>query len=812
MMKRTRGSIINRGSEIVAQALIKDNNVKVTSRGREFYNSNNFPIRLWLYHFLISNVKQPRPYSMDISVVESIWNVVLSQKLFHNRNEIVLMSVPEWVDQAFLDKLDGGLLHEIFHTLYTETGRSLDFRHVSKVLSASYRQDVPYYKYKDIMFYINNIFEDHYIERKGLEAYKGACKKLQATQNMIWDREREARIHRPLGEPFVDSKGNMRNAFNAHSHMTGYILANLKSDYLKCTILDEFDENIRKLVDTEFKDILVESRRTQNSYDVLKITFDYINKLHDLQEQEEEKEEEPESENQQQSKSEKEKEVGNGDSSKSEECSGESTSQDRDDEADIDEDGDGGNGERSDDETSGDSEQSESVPDEGDIKGDEEDEDGEGESVPEKENQNGNDQNGDGGEGQLKDDDTQDMSDADSESTSDSGSGNDDIEGESKQDSEYESRCDGEDNPESGQDSQEFGGEMDEDGVDYTDNASQPESGSLKEALILLNDSDGSLAELLDIAAALQQEWDDSISEHVSDLPFPYTREYDKEVIVKDTLRNEKKFKSTEQEVRQSILFMKPRFQSFFRGKDNVRVSHKEERGRRLSPRTIASVVYKEKPKPFMKTYESVSKNSVVSLCVDESGSMSSMMGRVQHSVLSIALTLASLKVPLEISGFSSGTYYPTNVKFDQLNGFTRSSNVIYNIYKQFDEPNNIKSQMKICSMADRELTPLPDAIEWSANRLARRKEDQKVLFVITDGYPCYGGASSLSEEDYLNIMKNQVDLYKQWYNIDIMFLGIGGATFVDRYPNSMYIKSSKSMGQDMAKFLLEQMKRIVGG
>ena len=67
------------------------------------------------------------------------------------------------------------------------------------------------------------------------------------------------------------------------------------------------------------------------------------------------------------------------------------------------------------------------------------------------------------------------------------------------------------------------------------------------------------------------------------------------------------------------------------------------------------------------------------------------------------------------------------------------------------------------------------EAISWAYNRIKKRKEERKILMVISDGAPVDDSTLSTNLSDYLeNDLKNTVSLIEQMSSIEILAIGIG--------------------------------------
>ena len=67
------------------------------------------------------------------------------------------------------------------------------------------------------------------------------------------------------------------------------------------------------------------------------------------------------------------------------------------------------------------------------------------------------------------------------------------------------------------------------------------------------------------------------------------------------------------------------------------------------------------------------------------------------------------------------------------------------------------------------------EALRWAFKKMQKRKEERKILMVISDGAPVDDSTLSTNLSDYLeNDLKNTVSLIEQMSSIEILAIGIG--------------------------------------
>ena len=75
------------------------------------------------------------------------------------------------------------------------------------------------------------------------------------------------------------------------------------------------------------------------------------------------------------------------------------------------------------------------------------------------------------------------------------------------------------------------------------------------------------------------------------------------------------------------------------------------------------------------------------------------------------------------------------------------------------------------------------EALRWAFNKMNKRKEERKILMVISDGAPVDDSTLSTNSSDYLeNDLKNTVNSIEKTSSIEVVAIGIGHD--VTRYYN----------------------------
>jgi len=99
------------------------------------------------------------------------------------------------------------------------------------------------------------------------------------------------------------------------------------------------------------------------------------------------------------------------------------------------------------------------------------------------------------------------------------------------------------------------------------------------------------------------------------------------------------------------------------------------------------------------------------------------------------------------------------------------------------------------------------EAIKWALNRIKKRKEERKIIMVISDGAPVDDSTLSTNPGDYLEKnLKKTVKFIEDKSNIEILAIGIGHD--VSRY----YSKAIKIADvQELGDVMIDQLSNLFG-
>ena len=214
----------------------------------------------------------------------------------------------------------------------------------------------------------------------------------------------------------------------------------------------------------------------------------------------------------------------------------------------------------------------------------------------------------------------------------------------------------------------------------------------------------------------------------------------------------------------------------------------------------------------FKKEKDLEFKDTVVTLLIDNSGSMRGRpitIAALCADILSRTLERCSVKV--EILGFTTKNWKGGKSR-ELWNNNNKPKNpgrlndLRHIIYKNADAPWR-QSKKNIGLMLKEGLLKENidgEAILWAFNRLKKRKEERKILMVISDGAPVDDSTLSVNSGDFLEKhLKKIVQFIENKTDIEILAIGIGHD--VSRYYNkAIKITDVQELGDVMISELSE--------
>ena len=164
--------------------------------------------------------------------------------------------------------------------------------------------------------------------------------------------------------------------------------------------------------------------------------------------------------------------------------------------------------------------------------------------------------------------------------------------------------------------------------------------------------------------------------------------------------------------------------------------------------------------------------NTAVEILIDCSGSMVS--GRKFEGAMQAAIacseTLELLKIPFEITGFTTTSeYYSGGYSEKEFKTYNRFEGLHHFIFKGFDE-NFHTVKHRLLKISSGNNNGDPESVWWSACRLSKRKEQRKILIVMSDGRPAmsYSCDIRILEAELVKVVQKIIKAGIEVYGIGI--------------------------------------------
>ena len=203
-------------------------------------------------------------------------------------------------------------------------------------------------------------------------------------------------------------------------------------------------------------------------------------------------------------------------------------------------------------------------------------------------------------------------------------------------------------------------------------------------------------------------------------------------------------------------------------------------------------------------------KDTLVTILIDNSGSMRGKpisVAAICADILSRTLERCSVKV--EILGFTTkhwkgGSCREKWIQNEKPNFPGRLNDLRHIVYKSADTPwRQVKNNMGLMLKEGLLKENIDgEALKWAHGKMAKRKEERKILMVISDGAPVDDSTLSSNSTDYLEKnLKNVVRWIENKSNVELLAIGIGHD--VSRY----YKKAIKIADvQDLGDVMVNQL------
>ena len=336
----------------------------------------------------------------------------------------------------------------------------------------------------------------------------------------------------------------------------------------------------------------------------------------------------------------------------------------------------------------------------------------------------------------------------------------------------------------------------------------------------------------VDIQEAIDKVDDKSIEEEIDSLSYPnnefktqnkdysiYTTNFDEIIEAKDLVTNNESLRLRNQLDNlikphlSTIGKLANRLQRLLMAKQNTSWNFNLEEGLLDNARLHRLIANPSYPLSFKQETENNFKDTVVSLLIDNSGSMrgrSISLAAICADI--IGSTLERCQVKTEILGFTTKHWKGgDSKKLWIINGNSsnpgRLNDIRHIIYKSAD--NSWRRSRKYFGAMLREglLKENVDgeALAWSHERLLKRGEERKILIVISDGAPVDDSTLSANREDFLdNHLKEIINKIEMESPVELQAIGIGHDV-TKYYKNALTINRADELGE----VLLDELTKL---
>jgi len=297
-----------------------------------------------------------------------------------------------------------------------------------------------------------------------------------------------------------------------------------------------------------------------------------------------------------------------------------------------------------------------------------------------------------------------------------------------------------------------------------------------------------------------------------------YTQEFD-EIIDAKELEGEEELLRLRQNLDQQLLSFKNfisrlanKLQRKLLAKQNRSWEFDLEEGLLDTSRLTRVIIDPLNSLSFKKEKDIKFKDTLVTILIDNSGSMRGKPISVAAICADIlARTLERCSVKVEILGFTTKHWKGGQSREKWTNNQKplfpgRLNDLRHIIYKSADTPwrqskNNIGLMLKEGLLKE---NIDGEALKWAYNKVLRRKEERKILMVISDGAPVDDSTLSANASDFLeNNLKQTVKWIEKSSSVELLAIGIGHD--VTRYYNkAIKIADVQDLGDVMINQLTD--------
>ena len=297
-----------------------------------------------------------------------------------------------------------------------------------------------------------------------------------------------------------------------------------------------------------------------------------------------------------------------------------------------------------------------------------------------------------------------------------------------------------------------------------------------------------------------------------------YTQEFD-EIIAAEDLENEEELIRLRNNLDQQLLHLKNfisklanKLQRKLLAKQNRSWEFDLEEGTLDTAKLTRVIIDPLNSLSFKREKDTKFKDTLVTILIDNSGSMRGKPISVAAICADIlARTLERCSVKVEILGFTTKHWKGGQSREKWMNNQKplspgRLNDLRHIIYKSADMPWR-QSKINMGLMLKEGLLKENidgEALKWAYNKIQKRKEERKILMVISDGAPVDDSTLSTNTTDFLeNNLKQTVKWIEKSSSVELLAIGIGHD--VTRYYNkAIKIADVQDLGDAMINQLTD--------
>ena len=252
------------------------------------------------------------------------------------------------------------------------------------------------------------------------------------------------------------------------------------------------------------------------------------------------------------------------------------------------------------------------------------------------------------------------------------------------------------------------------------------------------------------------------------------------------------------QSVRAETAYLRARFRALFRAQEMTDIAHGVPKGPRLSDRMLVDSLIdlregKVPQRPCVVQDIQTDTSFAWALCLDQSGSMSSIRVEVAKCVMAVIDPVSKVGGASFVFGFRNGEYI-SGAGFEDRQHH-RMHGVRYDIFKAWEE-NFEAIKWRFANTHATGGTPMADGVQYGLAALADRSETHRILAVVTDGMPDTGHGP---------VMNRQIRLAKE-AGIHVLGVGVGQEAIHVKttFPDHVWAAKTRDLPPALMKKLTE--------